>query len=131
VIIVAYTTTATVYFRNVAPAHAWGHIAKFVVVALVLTLAANEGFGMYSRKRRLPVGARGGRIVGAAAVIALAWMILQLFGAADRIALPLQFIVLALLFTTVTMLGLRMASDRVALVRIGVRHSLFSASSDS
>jgi hypothetical protein len=131
VIIVTYAMTAIVYFRNVAPALAWGHTAKFVAMALVVTLAANEGFGIYSRKRRLPIGARGGRVVGAAAVIALAWMMLPLFGSASRLALPLQFILIALLFATVAMLGLRMASDRLALVRIGVRNSLFSASSGS
>ncbi len=126
---IAFSLVAAVQIKNGASGHPWLAPTMFIALGVVTTLAVNLAFGIYTPRRRLPVRARSGQLVGAAAVCTLLWMVAYIFGIARFVAVPLPMAIISLVCATVAMISIRRASDVSALVKLGIRRSVFSRQS--
>jgi len=95
---IAFSLVAAFGSRIEQVGHPWLAPTMFIILGVVTTFAVNLAFGIYTPRRRLPVRARSGQLVGAAAVCTLLWMVAYIFGIARFVAVSLPMAIIGLVF---------------------------------
>jgi FlaA1/EpsC-like NDP-sugar epimerase len=110
-VVAAYGVAEVTYFRSQPPAAYWRHFALFLVLALVIHLAANGVFGLYGRIWRY-AGIEEARQVLLSALAAFVVLLLgrPLWRLVDLERVPLQVIFVGCAFVTMAMGALRFQS---------------------
>jgi FlaA1/EpsC-like NDP-sugar epimerase len=110
-VVAAYGVAEVTYFRDQPPALYWRHFTLFLVLALVVHLAANGAFGLYGRIWRY-AGIEEARQVLLAALAAFLVLLVgrPLWKMVDLERVPLQVIFVGCAFVTMAMGALRFQS---------------------
>jgi FlaA1/EpsC-like NDP-sugar epimerase len=110
-VIAGYGLAEITYFRDKAPGHYWQHFFTFVAIALVVTLIANNVFGLYGRMWRHAGADEARQLVLSAAVVVCVLAAAYPYGHRFKLeSVPLIVIVVGCMFTTAGMGLLRFHS---------------------
>jgi FlaA1/EpsC-like NDP-sugar epimerase len=110
-VVAAYSITEVTYFMGRPPSLYWRHFALFLVLALVVHLAANRAFGLYSRIWRYAALEEARQVMFAAlATFIVLALGRPLWHGMDLERVPLQVVVVGCTFVTVATGALRFQS---------------------
>jgi FlaA1/EpsC-like NDP-sugar epimerase len=123
-VVVAYGVAMVTYFRDRPPALYWQHFLFFLVLALIVHLGANWGFGLYGRIWRY-AGIEEARQVLLSAVAAIVVLVVPrpLWRMLDIERIPLEVVIVGCAFVTMAMGALRFHSRLFAWQR-GTHHDV-------
>ena len=106
-----YAFAQVAYFRDKAPGLYWQHFAIFLALALVLTLVANQVFGLYGRMWRHAGAEEARQLVLSAAVVVCILLVAYPLGRMIRVEwIPVTVIVIGCMVATMGMGVLRFHS---------------------